>query len=55
MRFEAAWQTELNAQLYRESEIVSLLQRATAWTPDLALGYMASAWETAWLPKPVAT
>jgi hypothetical protein len=53
MRFEAAWQTELNAQLYRESEVVSLLQRATNWTPDFALGYMASTWETAWLPKPV--
>jgi hypothetical protein len=53
LRIEAAWQTELNAQFYRESEIVSLLQRATAWVPDIALGYMAASWETAWLPKAI--
>jgi len=53
MRIEAAWQTELNAQFYRESEIVSLLQRATSWVPDMALPYMAASWETAWFPKPV--
>lgn len=51
-KFEAGWQTELNAQFYRESEIVSLLMRATAWVPDLALGYMAVSWEAAWLPTP---
>jgi len=54
LRIEAAWQTELNAQFYRESEIVSLLQRATTWMPDIALGYMAASWETAWLPRPIA-
>jgi hypothetical protein len=53
-RLESAWQTELNAQFYRESEIVSLLLRATHWVPDLAAGYMALAWETAWFPKPAA-
>jgi hypothetical protein len=52
-RFDAAWQTELNAQFYRESEIVSLLMRATAWVPDLALGPMAASWEMAWLPSPI--
>ncbi|PSO31868.1 hypothetical protein [Bradyrhizobium sp. MOS002] len=51
-KFEAGWQTELNAQFYRESEIVSLLMRATAWVPDLALGYMTISWEAAWLPMP---
>ncbi|OSI64453.1 hypothetical protein BSZ21_23070 [Bradyrhizobium canariense] len=51
-KFEAGWQTELNAQFYRESEIVSLLMRATTWVPDLALGYMAMSWEAAWLPTP---
>jgi len=51
-RLESAWQTELNAQFYRESEIVSLLLRATRWVPDLAAGYMAVGWETAWFPKP---
>jgi hypothetical protein len=51
-KFEAGWQTELNAQFYRESEIVSLLTRATAWVPDLALGYMTISWEAAWLPMP---
>src|SRR3954465_5582631 len=53
LRIEAAWQTELNAQFYRESEIVSLLQRATAWVPDLALGYMAASWEASWISAPV--
>jgi hypothetical protein len=53
LRIEAAWQTELNAQFYRESEIVSLLQRATFWVPDIALGYMAASWETSWLPAPI--
>src|SRR6516225_14511 len=52
-RFEAAWQTELNAQFYRESEIVSLLMRATTWIPDLALAPMAASWEMAWLPVPI--
>ncbi|WP_314955634.1 hypothetical protein [Bradyrhizobium cosmicum] len=51
-KFEASWQTELNAQFYRESEIVSLLMRATTWVPDLALGYMAISWEAAWLSTP---
>ncbi|MDN4982025.1 hypothetical protein QY049_02145 [Bradyrhizobium sp. WYCCWR 13022] len=52
-KFDAAWQTELNAQFYRESEIVSLLMRATTWVPDLALGPMATSWEMAWLPTPI--
>jgi len=52
-KLDAAWQTELNAQFYRESEIVSLLMRATAWVPDLALGQMAVSWEMAWLPAPI--
>lgn len=54
VKFEAAWQTELNAQFYRETEIVSLLMRATSWVPDLGLGYMALSWETTWLPAPIA-
>ncbi|UWU71927.1 hypothetical protein [Bradyrhizobium sp. NC92] len=53
-RLEVAWQTELNAQFYRETEIVSLLMRATSWVPDVALGYMLMTWETAWLPAPIA-
>ena len=52
IRFESAWQTELNAQFHREAEIASMLLRATTWVPDLALGYMAAAWETAWFPTP---
>ena len=51
-RLQAGWQTELHAQLYREAEIVSLLLRATAWVPDLALPFLAMTWEAAWLPKP---
>lgn len=53
LQLESAWQTELNAQLYNESEIVSLLMRATRWAPDLPLGYLAASWEMAWLPAPV--
>ena len=53
IRLESAWQTELNAQFYRETEIVSLLLRATSWVPDLALGYAAASWETAWFPTPL--
>ena len=52
-QFEAGWQTELNAQLHRETEIVSLLLRATSWAPDFALPSLVLAWELAWLPKPV--
>jgi len=50
---ESAWQTEFNAQFYRETELVSLLLRATSWVPDVALGYMAASWETAWFPRPI--
>ena len=53
IKLESAWQTELNAQVYRETEIISLLLRATSWVPDLALAYMATSWETAWLPAPI--
>jgi hypothetical protein len=52
MKLKSAWQTELNAQFYRESEIVSLLLRAAMWVPDLALAYMAATWEGAWLLQP---
>jgi hypothetical protein len=52
-KLEFAWQTEINAQVFRETEIVSLLLRATSWVPDLTLGYLAASWETAWLPAPV--
>lgn len=53
-QFNAGWQTELNAQLHRETEIVSLMIRATAWVPDFMLPYLALTWEAAWLPKLVA-
>jgi hypothetical protein len=52
IKLESAWQTELNAQYHRESEIVSVLLRATTWVPDFALGYMAASWETTWFPAP---
>ena len=54
VRLKAGWQTELHAQLYREAEIVSLLVRATSWTPDPSMPLMALCWEAAWLPKPAA-
>jgi hypothetical protein len=52
-QLKAGWQTELNAQLHREVEIVSLLMRATVWVPDFTLPYRALTWEAAWLPRPV--
>jgi hypothetical protein len=53
-QFKSGWQTELNAQLHRETEIVSLLLRATSWVPDFALPYRALTWEATWLPKAVS-
>lgn len=52
-QLKAGWQTELNAQLHREAEIVSLLMRATAWVPDFTLPYQALTWEAAWLPRAI--
>jgi hypothetical protein len=49
----AAWQAELNAQFYRESEIVSLLLRTTQWVPDPELMFLLPSWEAAWLPRPI--
>jgi hypothetical protein len=53
-QFNAGWQTELNAQLYRATETVSLMMRATKWTPDFVLPYLLLGWEAAWLPKAAA-
>jgi hypothetical protein len=52
-QLKTGWQTELNAQIHREAEIVSLLLRATSWVPDFTLPYRAMTWEATWLPKPV--
>jgi hypothetical protein len=52
LQAKPAWATELNSQLYRESEIVSLLLRATSWTPDPELLFLLPSWEAAWLPRP---
>jgi|SRR5690242_3563580 len=51
-QMKAGWQTELNAQFYREAETVSLLMRATSWKPDPELLLLVPSWEMAWLPKP---
>jgi len=53
-QMNAGWQTELNAQFYREAEIVSLLLRATSWVIDPELLMLSASWETAWLPRPLA-
>jgi len=53
MNMNPAWHTELNAQFYRESEIVSLLLRAASWAPDPELLFLLPSWEAAWLPQPV--
>jgi hypothetical protein len=52
-QMRAGWQAELNAQLYREAEIVSLMLRATSWVIDLELLMLSGSWEVAWLPKPL--
>lgn len=52
LQTKAAWHPELNSQLYRESEIVSLLLRATSWAPDPELLFLLPSWEAAWLPRP---
>jgi hypothetical protein len=52
-QMKAGWQTELNAQLYREAEIVSLMLRATSWVFDPELMMLCASWEAAWLPKPL--
>jgi len=52
-QMKAGWQTELNAQFYREAEIVSLLLRATSWVIDPELLMLCGAWEAAWVPKPL--
>jgi hypothetical protein len=49
-----SWQVELHAQYCREMEILSLLVRATTWTPDPPLFYLTWQWEAAWLPSPAA-
>jgi hypothetical protein len=46
-----AWHAELNAQLFHEAEIVTLLLRTTSWTPDPELLFLLPSWEAAWLPK----
>jgi len=45
------WQTELHSQLHRETEIATLMMRATSWVADLELAPLCLTWETAWLPK----
>jgi hypothetical protein len=47
------WQTEVHAQLYRETEVVSLLMHATSWVPDFEMPLLWLSWEAAWLAKPV--
>ena len=47
------WQTELHSQLHRETEIATLMMRATDWVADFELAPLCLSWETAWLPTPV--
>lgn len=53
-QMNAGWQTELNAQFYRETEIVSLMSRATSWVVDPEIVVLSVSWETAWLPRPLS-
>lgn len=52
LQSKEAWRGELNAQFYREAEIVSLLLHATSWVPDFELMLLAPSWEAAWLITP---
>lgn len=54
-QMKAGRQTELNAQFYREAEIVSLMLRATSWVVDPELLMLSASWEAAWLPRPVTS
>jgi hypothetical protein len=47
------WQTEWHSQLYRETEIATLMMRATSWVLDFELPALWLGWEMAWLPRPV--
>ena len=42
---KSGWQTELNAQFYRETEIVSLLLRATSWAAGSRAADAGASWE----------
>ena len=53
MPSEHAWRAELNAQVFREAEIVSLMLQATCWVPDVELLTLCPTWEAAWLIHPV--
>ena len=54
LHFRYASETELNAQLYRETEIVSLLMHATSWVFDPEVPLLSLHWEVDWLPQPGA-
>ena len=51
--FRYGWQTEWHSQLHRETEIATLMMRATAWVADFELAPLCLSWEAAWLPNPV--
>src|SRR5260370_12708075 len=50
-QMKASWQTELNAQFYRETEIVSLLLRSTSWTPASDLLFLLPSCPAPSLPR----
>src|SRR3974390_3924485 len=47
------WQTELPSQPHRETEIATLMMRATSWVADFELAPLCLSWEAAWLAHPV--
>ena len=54
LMFRHGWQTEWHSQLHRETEIATLMMRATAWIPDFQLPALCLGWEIAWLPQAAA-
>jgi hypothetical protein len=53
MTLRYGWQTEWHSQLHRETEIATLMMRATSWRLDFELPALCLGWEAAWLPRTV--
>ena len=49
--FHHGWETEWHSQLHRETEIATLMLRATSWIADLELPALCLGWEMTWLPR----
>lgn len=48
MPFQSAWHEAFHRQYWREIELIQLLLRATAWTPELGGAARAMRWQSFW-------